>query len=58
MMFKTRCIKGTREKELLTKGNTYEVEEIYSGSKYYRVTCNDGIKRYFNQDRFEAVYGY
>ncbi|MGU9269840.1 hypothetical protein ACV3Z5_14160 [Clostridium perfringens] len=57
-MFKTRCIKGTREKELLTKGNTYEVEEIYSGSKYYRVTCNDGIKRYFNQDRFEAVYGY
>ncbi|MDK0668803.1 hypothetical protein P5F12_13520 [Clostridium perfringens] len=57
-MLKTKCIIGTREKDLLTKGEIYEVEEMYEGSKYYRVTCNDGIKRYFKQNRFEAVYGY
>lgn len=52
-MIDVKCLKGTREKNILVKGEIYKAEK--STDKWLLVECEDGIKRNFKKDRFRII---
>ncbi|KQC91332.1 hypothetical protein ACOT7R_09070 [Clostridium perfringens] len=55
MEYKAICVKGTREKILLTKNKIYDIKIQDDDLKWCFVICNDGVERGFLQNRFKIV---
>lgn len=55
MEYKAICIKGTREKILLTKNKIYDIKIQDDDLKWCFAICNDGVERGFLQNRFKIV---
>lgn len=48
-----KCLKGTREKFMVIKGEIYIAEKF--DNKWLVVECEDGVKRNFLKNRFRVI---